>query len=449
MKKTIKTLIILLLIIVLYPISSWAQNDDGAFSLLDAQDYAMKNSYVLKNTNMDINKARKKVWETISIGLPQISGSANYNKFFNIPVSLIPGEFFGGEAGTYIPVKFGQDYNSDYGLSVSQLIFDGSYIVGVGSSKLYLNLSMQAHEKTEIDIREAVTQAYYMVLIGEENKKVMEENQVNTQKLYHETKAYFENGFREEQDVDQMKLLLKTAENEILKADREIKIAKVVLKYAMGFNLENEINLKDPLSKFITPLLAEKEPVNFNVANHIDYKLSESNYLASQKLLDLEKSAYLPNLNAFYNWSKTSYGNEANLFKSSVPWFKSSLIGLQLSVPIFNSGQKTVKIQQAKIELDKAANNRILASQTLQKDYLSALANMESALEKYFNDKENNDLSEKILDKTKVKFKNGISSSTELSQIETQYIRSHGLYIGSMLELLQFDLTLKKALGKL
>ncbi len=449
MKKTTKTIIILLLSMLVLPAITWSQNEESAFSLDEAQEFAMKNSYILKNTNMDITKAQKKVWETISIGLPQISGTANYNKFLNLPVSLIPGEFFGEEAGTYIPVKFGQDYSSDYGFTVNQLLFDGSYIVGVGSSKLYLNLAKQAHEKTEIDIREGVAQAYYMVLIGEENKKVMEENLENTIKLFQDTKAYFENGFREEQDVDQMQLMVKNAENEVLKADREIKIAKVVLKYAMGYSMENEISLKDELSGFVLPLLQKDGAIAFNMNNHIDYKLSESNFLASQKLLDLEKSSYLPRVSAFYNWSKTAYGNEGNLFKSSVPWFKSSLVGLQVSVPIFNSGQKSAKVQQARIDLDKAANDRMLASQTLQKDYLTALANMESALEKYSNDKENKDLSEKILNKTKIKFNNGISSSTELSQIETQYIQAHGAFIGSVLALLQYDLTLKKALGKL
>ncbi|MCF6356850.1 MAG: TolC family protein, partial [Draconibacterium sp.] len=165
-----------------------AQEDSLTFSLLEAQQYAMENSYVLHNTSQDVEIAERKVWETITIGLPQVSGTANYNMFLNLPVSLLPAEIFGGEPGTYIPVKFGQDYNSDFGVNVSQMIFDGSYIVGVGSSQLYLNLSKQAHEKTEIDIRDAVAQAYYMVLIGQRYKMVMEENLLNSKNLYNETK---------------------------------------------------------------------------------------------------------------------------------------------------------------------------------------------------------------------------------------------------------------------
>lgn len=448
MKKQIK-LYLLLFATACLSFTVQAQTTTGTFTLEEAQQYAMENSYVLKNTNNDIIKAQKEVYKTITIGLPQVSGSANYNMFLNLPVSLIPGEFFGGEPGTYLPVKFGQDYNSDFGIQVSQQIFDGSYIVGVGSSQIYLNLAKQAHEKTQIDIRDAVAQAYYLVLIAQENQIVMQENLENVKRLYKETSAYFENGFMEEQDVDQIKLMLKNAENEILKTKREIKIAKVVLKYAMGYNMDDEITLSDKLVNFVNPLLAGNKSTGFDITNHVDYKLASTNLQVSDKLLKLEKVAFLPRINAFFSYSKTAYGNDANLFKSSVSWFPSSLVGFQLSMPIFNSGQKMLRVQQAKIEVEKAENQKRLAEVTLQKDYLTAKADMETALEKYGNDKENRRLAEKILNKSKIKFKNGMASSTELSQIETQYIQSYGAFIGSTLQLLQADLKLKKAMGAL
>ena len=164
-KSTTKTVLCFVLLVI-FSSAAFSQNSEMAFSLKGAQGYALENSYVLQNSKRDVTSAQKEVWETITIGLPQVSGTANYNKFLNLPVSLIPGEFFGEEPGTYLPVKFGQDYSSDFGFTVSQLIFDGSYIVGVGSSQIYLNLAKQAHEKAEIDIRDAVAQAYYMVLVG-------------------------------------------------------------------------------------------------------------------------------------------------------------------------------------------------------------------------------------------------------------------------------------------
>ncbi len=445
MKLTIKMQLLLLAM----GIGAFTANaqDSITFSLVEARQYAMENSYVLHNTLQDIAKAEKKVWETITIGLPQVSGTANFNKYLNLPVSLLPAEIFGGEPGTYIPVTFGQNYNSDFGLSVSQLIFDGSYIVGVGSSQLYLNLSKQAHEKTEIDIRDAVTQAYYMVLISERYKTIMQDNLVNSQKLYNETKIYYDNGFREEQDVAQMKIILKTAENEILKADRELSIAKIVLKYAMGYDLEKEIKLSDNIETYILPLVTKSNQFQFDFNKHIDYRLAQTNFQVSEKLVKLQKATYLPRLSGFYRFNKAAYSNSANLLHSD--WYPSSLVGLQLSMQLFNSGNKRSKLQQAKIELDQAETNMKLAEITLQKDYLTAKAQMETAIEKFENDRENKELAKGILDKTQIKFNNGMVSSVELSQQETQYLNTFKAFVASTLQLLQADLKLRKAVGNL
>ena len=438
---------LLLLAIGISTLGLQAQDEPMSFTIYEATQYAMENSYVLENTSKDITIAQKRVWETISTGLPQVSGTANYNAFLNLPVSLIPAEFVGGEPGEYYPVQFGQDYSSDFGLSVSQQIFDGSWIVGVSSAELYVNLSKQAHEKTEVDIRDAVSRAYYMVLISLSYQTVMEENLANTTKLYEETKVYYQNGFREEQDVDQLKILLKTAENEVLRAERELSIAKTVLKYAMGYDLDMEITLNDELQIFILPLIQKENTLNFDFYNHIDYRLAMSNFEVSDKLLKLEKSSYLPKIDAFYSYSKTAYSNSANLFKED--WYPSSLVGLQASIPIFNSGQKRSKVQQAELEREKAETQRQLTEVTLQKDYLTASAEMTTAIERFQNDQESRDLARSILDKTQIKFNEGMISSAELSQQETQYINSFQALVASTMALLEADLKLKKAVGAL
>lgn len=425
-----------------------AQEEVGSFSLEEAVQFAMENSYILKNTSKDIIAAKERVWETISTGLPQVSGSANYNAFINLPTSLLPGEII-GRPGEYIPVKFGQDFNSDFGVNISQMIFDGSYIVGVSSTQIYLNLSEQAHEKTQIDIREAVTQAYYVALVGVEFKRVMEDNLKNAQDLYDQTKILYENGFREEQDVDQIDLILRSAKNDVLAADREIKISKVVLKYAMGFDLDTEIDLTNNLFYFLDPIENKQNTFQFDFNNHIDYRLATTNFKISEKLLALEKAEYLPRLNGFYNYTKSAYGNNWNLFSSNNSWYPSSLVGVQLTMNIFNSGEKRAKVRQAKVEYEKAENDRKLTEITLQKDYLTALTQLETARESFLNDKENRNLAEKIRNKTQIKFDNGISTSTELSQIETQYVDSYRALVGSILQLLQADIQLKKVTGVL
>ena len=285
----------LLILFMLISAGSASAQDTLRFSLPEAVAYAMQNSYVIRNSSLDVEAAKKKVWETIATGLPQVSGTANYSDNLNLPVQLVPAEFFGGNKGEYIEVSFTQKYSSDFGFKVDQLIFDGSYIVGVSSAKLYLQLSDQAKEKSEIEIRHAVEQAYYGALVARENLAVLQENLANNEKQFTDTKAMFENGFVEEQDVDQFKLIVQNSENEIIKAEREIRVAEMVLKYTMGVEVATPVALTDNLADFISPLLlTEEDTTVFDLTTHIDYRISDSQRMSQIKLLKLEQSAYLP-----------------------------------------------------------------------------------------------------------------------------------------------------------
>ncbi len=444
----VRSLVVTLFILGIVSLSSLAQNA-VQFSLSEAQDYALDNSYLIRNSKLDVTIAQKQVWETISSGLPQISATASYNQNLNLPVSLIPAVMFGGEEGEYISVKFGQDFNSNFGFQVNQLIFDGSYIVGVSSAQIYLNLSAQAQEKTEIEVKHAVAQAYYATLVARENLKVMKEFLEITQKLEGDTKAMYENGFVEEMDVDQMQLNVQNAENEIVKAEREIKISEMVLKYTMGMDMDIDLELTNELDDFVDPLLSGDEMgYGFDYVNHIDYKMIDTQREVAEKLLLLEKSTFLPTLSGYYNWTKTAYGNQANLFKDSVPWYRSSMWGINLSLPIFSAGMKRSRVNQARFDLDKAINDQELAELTLQKDYLTAVANMESSVETLKNIIDSKELAKRIYDKTTIKYNNGISSSTELSQNETQFVEAQASWVASVMALLNSKINLDKAIGE-
>ncbi len=433
-----------------------------SFSLAEAKEYALKNSYVVRNSGLDVEAAKKKVWETIATGLPQVSGTADYTHNIKagkspFPVAIIPKEFW-GELGipentpsdAVYPLSFAQKYNSTFGFGIDQLIFDGSYIVGVGSAKIYLQLSAQTKEKTELDILHAVEEAYYSVLVAEENLTVMKENLSNSQKLEKDSRLMYQNGFVEEQDVDQMKLSVKKAENEILKTEREIRVARMVLKYAMGVDMDTEVKLADELEKFIEPLIAEKElnAFGFDHTAHIDYRLLDTQRQANEKLLLNEKAAYLPKISAFYDWNKTAFGDKANLFKSNVPWLPSSIVGLNITLPIFSSGQRTAKVRQAALELEKVENSQKQAVQQLQKDYITAVADMQSSADQLKNDQENKQLAKRIYEKTVIKYNNGITGSTDLAQTESQYIQSQAAWVSSVMQLLTAKINLDKATGK-
>lgn len=420
------------------------------FTLTEAQNYALENSYSVRGTDYDLKVARKKVWETIADGLPQIDASANYNNNLNVAVSLLPSEFFGGEPGTYTPIQFGQKYSSSASISVSQKIFDGSYIVGTMAAKVYVQLSKDQKEKSEIEIRDAVAQAFYTVLVAEENYKTIKENLEITNSLLRETDAYFQNGFREELDVDQIRLMMKTTQNQLADAERAIRSSRIVLKFAMGYDIDQDIELSNNLADLVNPVRVENPVIaSYDVSNHIDFRIIETQLKAQKLIMRNEQAEYLPKVSAFYNYGKNTSSNSSNVFQSDVPWFKSSVIGFQVSMPIFSSFKRNSKVKQEKINYMKLENTQLMTEQNLKKDLTLAFSNLINAKAKYENGLEGLEIAKRIYDKTRIKFNEGISTSTELSENEKQYLDTHSAYINATLELLNSKIAFEKALGKL
>lgn len=428
-----------------------AQTDSlTEFTLAEAQQYALENSYSLKGSVYDLQIAKKKVWETIADGLPQIDAALDYNNNLDVAVSLLPAEFFGGEAGSFTPVKFGQQYGSTASISVTQKIFDGSYIIGTIAAKVFVQLSKDQKEKSEIEIKDIVAQAYFNVLVAEENYKTIKENLSINQKLLKETNAYFQNGFREELDVDQIRLNLNQTKNKLADAKRAIQTSLSILKFSMGMNLDVRIKLLDRLKQLVDPIRGE-EPVisDYEVSEHIDFRIIDTQLKAQNLVIKNEKAGYLPSISAFYNYGKNTSTNSSNVFKSSVPWFKSSVVGLQVKMPIFSAGKRRSKVNQEKLNYRSLENTKLMTEQNLKKNLSLSFANLLSAQEKYENNIVAVEIAKRIYDKTLIKFKEGISSSTELSENEQQYLDTHSAYINSTFTLLYSKIAFTKALGKL
>ncbi|WP_165389633.1 TolC family protein [Ancylomarina subtilis] len=420
------------------------------FSLEEAQKYALENSFMVKGSDYDLKVAKRKVWEAISTGLPQVKASANYSKNLDIAVSLLPAEFFGGNAGEYTPVKFGQTYTSAATVNVDQKIFDGSYIVGLGAAKVFVQLSQNTKTKSEIDVKDLVAQAYYNVLVARENYKTIEENVAITKKTHFETKAYYENGFREELDVDQVMLMLKRSENQLSDAKRAISNALIMLKFTMGYDIEKDIELNNNLETFINPLLISKtESKELDLENHIDYKIVDTQLKAQKLIIKNEQAGYLPNLSAFYSYGKNTSADAWNVYKSNVPWFKSSMVGLKISMPIFTGFNRRSKIKQEKINYKKIEDLKYNTEQSLKKDLSLSYNSLVNAKDTYENDLKGLEIAKRIYERTLVKFNEGVSTSTELSNNEQQYLNSHSAYINATLNLLNSKIAFDKALGKL
>ncbi len=269
------------------------------FSLDEAWQYAIDHNVNVQKAKIDRTIADHKVKETIGIGLPQLDGQAKYNYFLNVPVQLLPAELAGGDPGKYIPVKFGQKQSMTGGLTLTQLLFNGSYIVGLQSSKAYKETAALAEEKTEISVKEGIMMAYAAVLITDENIKTLEENRKVVEKSLYDTNETYKIGLIEFQNVEQLEYSYKSllANQQNLNRSREKVL--MALKYLMGYPLDEKIVLTSTLDEIIrkNETLVDLN-ATVNTENHIDSRLAENALTISQLKLKLEKSKALPTLSA-------------------------------------------------------------------------------------------------------------------------------------------------------
>jgi outer membrane protein TolC len=441
------------LVIGLFFVSGIANAQDenkekSDFNLKEAQGYAIKNNYKNKKAMLDIDIAKKKVWETTAAGLPQVSANAKLQKFIDIPVSLAPASSFNplAPAGELTELQFGLDYSNSVGISVSQLIFDGSYIVGLQAAKTYKSMSISNQIKTEIELNEGVKQAYFTVLIAEENTAVLTKSKKAVDEILSETSALYNEGMVDEESVDQLTLSVSELRTAVGIAKGQIRFARKLLKLQMGMDISKEIILTEGLAVFIGEVQTKTEEQPFNVENHVDYNLIETNMRLQKLKLRNEKYSFLPSISMFLNHEQQNMNTKFDAFNGGT-WYPMTVVGAQLTFPILTSGSRLSKVSQAKIEYEKAVISAKEVEQGLLYQTQVAQSNYETNYETYLNQKENMALAKKIYDKTVLKYKEGVSSSLNLSQTQNQFLTSEGKYIKSLLDLLTSKSALQKSYG--
>ncbi|MBW8199144.1 TolC family protein [Flagellimonas abyssi] len=441
-----KTLISLLLIL---PWLASAQDTIPSLSLDQAIAYALEHNYSSINAERDIVDAQKQKWETIATGLPQINGAVSYQNQLKQPVSQIPAEFFGGEPGTYQEVVFGQAQSMSATATLRQQIFDGSYIVGVQATKTFLEYSQNNKEKTELEVRKSVVEAYGNVLLARESVQISEKNKSTLEENLYETKRIYENGLGDEESVDQLQITLSTVDNQLKNARRMEKITLQMLNLVLGLPIETPTilteNLDDLTKKEIDFGLIDSE---FNIENNVDYKMAAN--LNEQRFLELKlaKSRALPTLNAFINYGGNSFSNDFNFLDSGQQWFGSSILGVDLNIPIFSSLGRSASTQRAKIALEKAKTQFTEAQAQIRLQLESAKSDYILAIEQYGTSKENLELAERIENKNQVKYEEGLATSFELRQAQTQLYTSQQEYLQSMVDVINKKTALENILNK-
>ena len=415
------------------------------FSLDEAINYAIENNYSAVNASRDIEAANQKKWETTATGLPQISAGVDYTNNFELQKSLVPAEFFGGAPGEFAEIAFGTKHTMLARSQLSQIIFDGSYIVALQASKTYLQYFQNYKKKNTNEVREMVINSYGNVLLAEENLKILNKNKVTLDKILFETNETFKNGLIEEENVEQLKITQLSIISNLNYTERLKVISLNMLKINLGIPIEADLIVTDALEELSQSDLdfALTMP-NFEVKQSIDYLISQN--LVDQRRLELklEKSKALPNLSANMNFGYNAFGDEFRFTNSNQRWLNYSNLGVSLNIPIFSSFGRQAKTQQAKIEYEKATTQQTETEQKLLLQYQTAKSDYEFRVEQYQNSKVNLQLAERIERKQNVKFTEGLSTSFDFTDAQQQLYKAQQDYLQSMVDVINTKAALEK-----
>lgn len=416
---------------------SFAQESNYSFTLQEAIDFALENNRNAKNAIRDVEIAEKEKWETTASGLPQINGNIDYQNWIKQQVSLIPGEIAGGEPGTFVPVVFGTQQSMNVGATLNQLLFDGSYLVGLQAAKVYLLISENSKVKTDLEVRNAVINSYGNVLLAEESLKIVNNNIAVLEKNLNETQKIYENGLGEEESVEQLQITLSNLKNYLNNNIRLKDLAYKMFNITLGLDVNTNTTLTNDLEALtLQNISLEILNADSNVENTIDYRIA-ANYMETQELLlKLEKSAYLPRLNAFVSAGYNGFNDEFTFTNNNQEWFGQALVGVGMSIPIFSSGMRNAATQRAKINVEKAKEELTETEQQLQFQIANAKSAYQFAIDEYANKKENLNLAERIEAKNETKFFEGIATSFDLRQAQTQLYTAQQEYLQSMLNVI-------------
>jgi outer membrane protein TolC len=409
-------------------------------TLNEAVEYALNYNKSLQSAKYDVEAARLSYWETISSGLLQISSSASINNNLIVMTRIIDMN------GVKTPFKFGTNFDLSYGVTASASIFNAPYLVGIQTASLGQKVAGISLKRAEQDTRESVTMSYYLILVAEESLRIIDGNIAVLNETLKSTRSMLAAGMAEATDIDQMVSNVTMMENTKSSMERTLEVNYNMLRFQLGVAPETSISLTESLESIVkgvdvNALLSS----GFDVKQSVNYQLIASQEQMSALTLKMQKSLTLPSLAGFYTYSENGMGDKLN----SIDWFPNSMVGLQLSIPIFASGSRHFKIKQAQTNLSKAATGREMMTEQLLLQEKQLRYNLVNAREQYNLQKENIEVSKRVYSSTENKYRQGMASSLELTQANTLYLQAENNYVSALLNLLQTKLALDKLLNNI
>jgi len=438
----------LILILVSFTFGLSAQQ---SFSLEEAIQYALLNNENLKNAKLNIYDAKAQVNETRADGLPNINGNIAYSNAYSIPVSFIPTIFFDPNAdpSDLSAVKFGVQHTSNFGVSGSQMIWDGSFFIGLKAAQKLSEKVVIDEAKAIEDVKEQVMKAYYLVLVNQVRDDIVENNIITLDSTLKDTRELYENGFAESIDVSRLQVQMNNLLAERSAVVQSVTSAMNLLKLSMGMSVESEITLSDGIREFDFSYDPE-EVVNYNVVNRVESQQLE--YLKELAVLDIKnvKAQYIPTVSLNANWGRNS-GSEAfgDLWNQNRTWFSQGFYGVNVSVPIFDGLRKKYSVERKKYQLENLENRSSLLRNNLQQQLINARVALDVSVEKLEVQQETVSLAEEVLNTTTEKYREGIGSNLELVVADQDFKTAEVNFLIALYDAIVAKIDLDKALGKL
>ena len=439
-----KRILLILLILTSFNLKSQSQK----LSLSECIDLAIENNENLKNSILEEKISKALSNEYLSIGFPQINfdGGIKYNH--EVPKSLLDISRFmpGVPEGTEQEVQFGQAYDGRVDLFVNQMIFNGSYFVGLSAAKELVKLSEKMTERNVIDIHESVSKAYYTTLNTKSRVDLVNSNIDRLDALLKQTKSLYENGFVEKLDLDRIQVSFNNLKSEKIKADRLYDLSLAVLKFQIGISLDKKIELIEEFNEeLVTAFTFDLN--EFDYSKRIEYSILQTDKNLKFYELKNNRSQYLPQVYANYNYGYNTSASQSNIFFESDRWKKFGTFGLQVIVPIFDGFLKRSRINQSKFKIEQVENQMLFLERSINLQINQSLAAYQNSKESLKIASENLVLAQDVYFASEKKYAQGVGSNLELIDSNNSLKIAQNQYYNSLYESIISIIDIKKTLG--
>ncbi len=422
-----------------------------AYTLNECIEYGLNNQALVKNTDLDRHKAAAQIGETRADGLPQINADLEYSNFFSIQQAFLPAIIFDPNASfeEFVAVPFSQKYNSTATLSATQMIFDGSYFVGLKAARTFKELSEKDHIKSQVDAAEMITKAYYTVMVNEEGMELTLNNYQRLDTLLKETQALYDNGFAEKIDVSRIKVQFNNAEVQLNRAQKSLELSYLLLKFQMGMPIDHPLELAQDIED-VDLEFSEYELQKFDYIQRIEFaQLTTTRELAK---LDLKNNQvqYIPKISAFATLgANVATNNREELTDFNDRWLDYGLFGLRLNIPVFDGLRKSYLVQQNRIQLAQIENQARSLQHQIDLEIAQAKADWDNSLEDLEAQRENMGLADEVYQVTRIKYREGVGSNLEVVEAESAFKQAQTNYFNALYNVLIAKVDMDKALGVL